>query len=151
MRRLFRTVLVAAIGLAAALLPAAARAGDITVTVTGVRNDNGNILACLWIAGWGFPDCESALANVQRIAVKATAGSVTFTFADVPDGNYAITIGHDQNGDGVLERHRFMGYPLEGAGASNYSEPPRFAPFHHAATFRATGPLTAISIQMHYP
>jgi uncharacterized protein (DUF2141 family) len=60
---------------------------------------------------------------------------VTFVLPGVPAGKYAISIAHDQNNDGKLERHRFLKYPLEGAGASNYLTPPRFAPFHHEAVF----------------
>ena len=141
------------LGLAAWLCLAVpvAGAGDILITVTGVRNSNGNILACLWFEGWGFPDCDAFGAKTRQTAVKAEAGSVTFMFTDVPDGKYAVSVAHDQNGDGKLDRHQFFGYPVEGAGVSNFIDAPRFVPFHHDALFEASGAETSIVIPLHYP
>jgi len=94
---------------------------------------------------------ENGRSNVRQVQVPALQGTVNFTFKGVPDGTYAISVGHDQNNDGVLERHRFLKYPIEGAGVSNYTEPPRFIPLHHEATFDVTGPVTEVQIPMHYP
>jgi len=124
---------------------------DIFVAVTGVKNTHGKILACLWFSGWGFPSCEEARDNVRQLSVPALQGTVNFTFENVPDGDYAISIAHDQNNDGVLERHKFLKYPIEGAGISNYTEPPAFIPLHHTAVFQVKGPVTEISIPMLYP
>jgi uncharacterized protein (DUF2141 family) len=88
---------------------------------------------------------------VKRIKVLALQGIVNFTFEGMPDGSYAISVGHDQNNDGVLKRHRFLKYPIEGAGISNYAQPPRFIPLHHEATFEVKGPVTEIHIPMFYP
>ena len=128
-----------------------AQSADIFVAVTGVRNADGTVVACLWSSGWGFPSCENGRSNVRQVQVPALQGTVNFTFKGVPDGTYAISVGHDQNNDGVLERHRFLKYPIEGAGVSNYTEPPRFIPLHHEATFDVTGPVTEVQIPMHYP
>lgn len=141
--------------LAAAALSGAfatpAKSADIFVAVTGVRSADGSVLACLWLSGWGFPSCEKGRSNVKQIQVPALQGTVNFTFEGVPDGSYAISVGHDQNNDGVLERHRYLKYPIEGAGISNYAEPPRFIPLHHEATFDVKGPVTEVHIPMLYP
>jgi len=109
--------------LAAAALSSAfagsAKSADIFVSVTGVRSADGTVMACLWLSGWGFPSCENGRSNVKQVLIPALQGTVNFTFEDVPDGTYAISVGHDQNNDGVLERHRFLKYPIEGAGISN--------------------------------
>lgn len=128
-----------------------AKSADISVTVSGVRSADGTVLACLWLSGWGFPSCENGRRNVKQIQVPALQGTVNFTFEGVPDGTYAISVGHDQNNDGVLERHRFLKYPIEGAGISNYTKPPRFMPMHHEATFDVIGPVTEVHIPMLYP
>ncbi len=134
------------------VLATPALAADVFVTVTGVRNASGTVLACLWSSGWGFPSCEQGRSNVRQIKVPAAQGTVSFLFENVPDGKYAISVGHDQNNDGVLERHKFLKYPIEGAGVSNYDKPPRFIPLHHEATFPVKGPaVTEISVPMHYP
>ncbi|MDX1717979.1 MAG: DUF2141 domain-containing protein [Anderseniella sp.] len=126
-------------------------AADINVTISGIRNANGSIVACLWSSGWGFPNCDKGGSNVNIVKVPAQAGSVTFVFPSVEAGKYAISVAHDQNNDGKLERHRFLKYPLEGAGASNYLTPPRFAPFHHEALFQVQEPATSVTVPMHYP
>lgn len=132
-------------------MAAPALAADLTVTVTGVKNANGVIMACLWSSGWGFPDCEEPRDNVTAIRVPAQPGDVMITFTGVAPGKYALSIGHDQNNDGKLERHRILKYPLEGAGVSNYLQAPRFKPFHHEALFDVSEPATAIAVPMHYP
>ena len=126
-------------------------AADINVTISGIRNANGSIVACLWSSGWGFPNCDKGGSNVNIVKVPAQAGSVTFVFPGVEAGKYAISVAHDQNNDGKLERHRFLKYPIEGAGVSNYYEPPRFIPLHHEATFKVQGPVTQVQIPMLYP
>lgn len=138
-------------GMMSASFATPAWAGDIFVSVTGVRSAEGAVFACLWLSGWGFPNCEEGRDNVKQLKVPALQGTVTFTFEGVPDGTYAVSVAHDQNNNGVLERHQFLKYPLEGAGVSNYNEPPKFVPLHHSATFKAAGPVTQIAIPMHYP
>ena len=126
-------------------------AADINVTISGIRNANGSIVACLWSSGWGFPNCDKGGSNVNIVKVPAQAGSVTFVFPGVEAGKYAISVAHDQNNDGKLERHSFLKYPLEGAGASNYLTPPRFEPFHHEALFQVQEPAPSVTVPMHYP
>lgn len=132
-------------------LSGSASAADLNLTISGVRNANGSIFACLWKSGWGFPDCEKARSNVVRVQVPAQPGAVNVVFPGVAAGKYAISIAHDQNNNGVLERHTFLRYPLEGAGASNYLTPPRFKPFHHEALFTVNEPGSAVTVPMHYP
>lgn len=128
-----------------------ALAADLNVTVTGIKNANGVIVACLWSSGWGFPDCEPSRSNVSILRTLAQPGEVIITFTGVAAGKYALSIGHDQNNDGRLERHRILKYPIEGAGVSNYLQPPRFTPFHHEAQFDVSEPVAGITVPLHYP
>ncbi len=146
-----RTLICLVAATVSGALATPARSADVFVAVTGVRSADGTVLACLWTSGWGFPSCENGRSNVKQIKVPALQGTVNFTFEGIPDGSYAISVGHDQNNDGVLERHRFLKYPIEGAGISNYNKPPRFIPLHHEATFDVKGTVTEIRIPMHYP
>lgn len=138
--------------LAGAMLPGGpARAADLTINITGIGNGNGTIIACLWSSGWGFPDCEGQRDNVTIARAQAQPGTVTFAFTNVKPGKYAVSVAHDQNNDGKLERHRFLKYPLEGAGVSNYQQPPRFMPLHHEAVFEVAEPAATVNVPMHYP
>jgi uncharacterized protein (DUF2141 family) len=143
------TSIMTALMLLAAATPAAA--ADLNVNITGVRNANGTIIVCLWTSGWGFPDCESSRDNVVIQRQPAQPGTMTFVFPGIAAGRYAVSVAHDQNNDGKLERHKFLKYPLEGAGVSNYLTPPRFAPFHHEALFDVNEPGVSIAVPMLYP
>ena len=107
-----------------AVVPAAAL--DLTITVKGIRNDKGKIAALAFIAKDGFPD-EIAKAKSQAV-VDAKQGTVTLTLKNVPAGKVAVTILHDENGNGKLNRNLF-GIPLEGVGMSGKppaNKPPSF-------------------------
>lgn len=94
-------------------LNAFAAAADITITVHGIRNDVGNIAALAFVKANGFPD-RVALAHSQ-VQVKARKGVVTLTLKNVPAGKVALTILHDENGDGKLKKN-LLGIPQEGVG-----------------------------------
>jgi uncharacterized protein (DUF2141 family) len=78
--------------------------------------------------------------------VKETVGS--FTFEDMPEGTYAITIYHDEDNDGEMDR-RWYGPPKEGyAFSNNYHSAFKPASFEDAA-FEVKED-TRISVKMRY-
>ncbi len=129
---------------------AGAAQSNLTVVIKGIKNGNGQILVCLFNRADGFPSCESR-RTFKRFGTKARAGALSFTLKQIPDGVYAISAAHDQNGDNKIERHFLFGYPTEGAGTSNYPTPPRGKPSFDKARFRLGGGASSIEIQMHYP
>jgi len=90
-----------------------AHSAEITITVKGIRNDKGNIAALAFVNGKGFPD-RVELAKTQNV-VPARQGAVTLVLKNVPAGLVALTILHDEDGDGKLKRNIF-GIPVEGVG-----------------------------------
>lgn len=88
-------------------------AADITITVKGVRNAKGQIAALAFVDGKGFPD-RVAVAKAQA-QVPARAGVVTLVLKNVPQGKVALTVLHDEDGDGKLKRN-LIGIPAEGVG-----------------------------------
>ena len=61
----------------------------------------------------GFPDrVNQAFAQAQ---VNAQKGTVTLTIKNVPAGKVALTVLHDEDGDGKL-RKNLLGIPQEGVG-----------------------------------
>ncbi len=103
-----------------------AAALDVTITVQGIRNDKGKIAALAFASKDGFPNgVAQALAQTQ---VDARKGTVTLTLKNVPAGRLAVTILHDENENGRLNRS-IIGIPLEGVGMSGNptgSRPPTF-------------------------
>lgn len=90
-------------------------AADITITVKGVRNAKGRIAVLAFVDDKGFPDRVTE-AKTQSI-VPARAGEVTLLLKDVPQGKVALTVLHDEDGDGKLKRN-MIGIPTEGVGMS---------------------------------
>jgi uncharacterized protein (DUF2141 family) len=130
--------------LIAALAPATALAGDLTVTVDHIRNDHGAILAALYDSDTSFMKQPLARATFK---LKATPGELRYVFHDLPPGKYALTVFHDENENGQLDKN-LLGIPKEGYGFSNSNatRPPRF----DQAAFAFDGTAHSITITLHY-
>jgi len=94
---------------------AGASAAGFTVEARQLRNDRGVVRALLFRQAAGFPDSPSAA--VARSEARAVKGSVTLSFKDVKPGRYAVSILHDEDGDGKAATN-FIGIPKEGVGVS---------------------------------
>ena len=84
--------------------------GNITVTITGLKTDKGNIVLALVNSKESF-DSEEIKPFLGATA-QVKEGSATYTFKNVPYGEYAIKIFHDENGSGKLE-YGLFGIPKE--------------------------------------
>jgi len=113
------------IAIPAAATPALSQ--GLTLTVDGVRNDNGAVLVLIFDQEAAFERLQYRKA-VAFAEVPARAGQVVHTFPDLNTGPYAIFLFHDENGDEDLN---YSGdYLLEGVGASGAPNPednPSFA------------------------
>ncbi len=140
-----RRLAIAAFVYIAALAPA--WAGDLTVTVTGVRNATGSVVAALFDSDGGFPKAPQAAAAFR---MKAREGSFSVTFHNLPAGNYAALAYHDENDNGKLDTDEITGVPSEGYGVSNGARevagPPQFA----KAAFAVGGDAKSISVELKY-
>lgn len=101
--------------------------GDVSVRVIDLRSSKGEVLACLTTRPDTFPECNrDPHARTLRIPAAAT---VELDFGLIPAGSYAISLFHDENGNGRLDKRLFM--PREGYGFSRNAPvmmgPPRFA------------------------
>ncbi len=94
---------------------AAASAAGFTVEARQLRNDRGVVRALLFQQSAGFPDTPAAAT--ARSEAKAVKGTVRLSFKDVKPGRYAVSILHDEDGDGKAATN-FIGIPTEGVGVS---------------------------------
>lgn len=101
-----------------------AAANSVTITVTDLRSDEGVVRACLTTAEATFPRCDRD-PDALRTTVQA-ASTVTIRFTNVPPGEYAVAILHDENENGRADRVLGMA-PREGYGFSR-DAPVRMAP-----------------------
>lgn len=113
-----------ALVLAWLLADTAAGAGELQVTVAGVRNDSGKIRVSLYRAAADFPTKDG---RFMEIVMPARAGNLTGTFLDVPAGTYGLAAFQDEN-DNVAFDETFLGIPKEGFGndAPVFFGPPEF-------------------------
>jgi len=88
----------------------------LTVTVTGFRDPKGQLLYSLFNRADGFPDQPGKAFRIG--AVPVTGAPASFTIGSLPAGEYALSLIHDSNGNGQLDKNS-MGIPVESIGFSN--------------------------------
>lgn len=145
---LYRLAFVVALGCASPAAFGQSSTGVLAVAVPNVRSDSGHVYCALYASRDGFPHRHrNAVAGSRRPASK---GTVTCSFGAVPEGEYAVAVIHDENGNGRLDTGLF-GIPKEGWGVSNDAGPRAFGPPRFAAArFRHGAPDQRITIHMRY-
>jgi len=89
---------------------------SVQLNVSGARSDQGKILCSLFREGMGYPD-QPDLAYFKTSFVIAQ-GKGAVRIVNIPAGQYAIAILHDENGDNKMNTS-LLGLPTEGYGFSN--------------------------------
>lgn len=99
---------------------------ELRVELQQMRNAKGMVHACLTQDQTYFPDCK-ADSHAFRLSLPA-AKAAELRFRDLPSGNYALSVIHDENGNGKLDT--FVKIPREGFGFSGNPSigfgPPKF-------------------------
>jgi uncharacterized protein (DUF2141 family) len=119
----------------------------LTVEINGLRNGKGQVCVSIFADASAFP--KDAVNAVQSQCVKITDIPLQVTFGNLQPGNYAITVMHDENSDGKLNRN-FLGIPTEGFGFSRnpviYFGVPKF----DDTVFPVTEPSTTTQVNLNY-
>ncbi len=115
------------------MLPAASPPARLDLGLEGLRSGRGVVRICLTREPDHFPDCQSD-PGARHATVRA--GEPVPRFDDLPSGDYAVALFHDENDNGRLDR--VAGIPTEGVGFSNNPRlifgPPRFVESSFAVT-----------------
>src|SRR4051812_10314503 len=85
---------------------------SIDVTVTGVRPGNGSLRVGL------FDEADFLKTPVMGKIVKASSDAIVVKFENIRDGEYALSVIHDANENGELDKTK-LGIPREGFAFSN--------------------------------
>jgi len=128
---------------------ASAFAGDkiLAVEVQGLRNDEGQVYCSLHRVKETFPsDAQNALKATK---VRPKDHQALCVFEAVEAGEYAVSVFHDENGNGKLDTN-FLGIPSEGVGASNDAKGHFGPPHFEDARFKFSGGSVKILIHMAY-
>jgi uncharacterized protein (DUF2141 family) len=97
------------------VLAAVANSGELTVTITDIREAKGFLMVALVNSDAAWNNQDKPVA-AQKIA--AAQDEMKLQFKDLAPGAYAVQVMHDENGNNQLDTN-FLGIPTEGYGFSN--------------------------------
>jgi len=119
----------------------------LTVALEGFHNDRGTAIVSLFHGKKGFPDEVAASVSTLNVAIQG--GKATVTFADLPYGDYALSVLHDEDGDGQMATG-LLGAPREGFGFSGYPDYRFGHPDYQQVRFLLVEPHREMNIGIRY-
>lgn len=120
----------------------------IHVKILDIRNSKGAVACALFESPVGFPkEFLRHATNIMMIKVRDTKARCDFL--DIPRGNYALAVIHDENMDGELATN-WLGVPKEGYGFSNDAKALMGAPSFEDASFNYDGQNLDMTIKLNY-
>jgi len=130
----------------ASIVSTRCQAADLTVDVTGIRDDRGLVDVTIYRADGWLNDSRA----VVTLSLPAHPGTVRAVFHQLKPGCYAIATMHDENGDGQMD-FDFLGLPTEGYAFSRDVRPFLAAPSFDRAAFTVGNAALTLRIRMVYP
>lgn len=124
-------------------------AATLTIRVSGARNNKGRVALALFQGEAGFPGDSSKALRVEQADVDAQTRTAQFVLREIPYGVYAVTVFHDENMNGKLDKN-FVGAPKEGYGASNNPRKRMGPPPFNEASFTVDRPEQTMEIKLIY-
>jgi uncharacterized protein (DUF2141 family) len=125
----------------------AGASNSIKVVVLGFHSNTGEADCVLFGSPEGFPS-DSKIA-MKRTKSKIVNNQAVCAFTAVAPGDYAVSVFHDENANGVLDRN-FIGMPREGVGASNDAAGKLGPPKFEDARFSYKGGQQTLTIHLRY-
>ena len=120
---------------------------QLTVTTTKLHSNNGVVQFALYNKEGTIPD-KTQTHYFKKIRVKITDKKATATFKDLPKGRYALSVYHDENNNGKIDKGMLL--PTEGVGLSNFTSIDLFhLPDFKSASFKLDKDKT-VPIHLHY-
>ncbi len=115
----------------------------LVVKISNIEKIQGEIKVGVFDKEQSFLKDGSA---IKSYTIKVTKNSETLIITDLPKGEYAISMYHDQNSDNKLNTN-FIGIPKEPYGFSNNIKPKMSAPKYHECKFKLSE-NTNLNIQL---
>lgn len=110
---------------------------ELTINISDVAPLKGNIVIGVFHGVKDFLKDGAAL-KTYSVAVNKTTETIVIT--DLPKGEYAVSLYHDENSDNKCNRN-FLGIPKEGYGFSNNIRPKLSAPSYQDCKFALNSDL----------
>ena len=109
--------------------------GTIKVRVTGLRNQEGDVACALFASADTFLGTEP----FAKVKGPANATSIECVFSGIPAGRYAVSVLHDENRNGKMDRVPLIGLPREGYGVTNNKTYSTHPPVFDESAFQFDG------------
>lgn len=90
----------------------------VRVHVTGTQSENGRVVVTLFESEEGFPREKEEAAYTASAPIEADSAVVQVT--GVVEGDYAVFVFHDADGNGTLNTN-WLGMPKEGVALSKWT------------------------------
>jgi uncharacterized protein (DUF2141 family) len=120
----------------------------IHVTILNIRNGIGTVDCALFNSPSGFP--REVLHSAMRLVVmRVPSSEARCDFEDIPPGNYALVVLHDENMNGKIDTD-WLGVPKEGYGFSNNAKVAFKTPSFNDASFVYDGKTLDLTIALRY-
>lgn len=117
-------------------------AADLTVEIKGLASTNGKVLISLFDKADGWMK-----RGLVTGAVAAQKDGVSYEFKDLPMGDYALSIHHDENGNGKFDTNP-VGMPIEPYGFSNDAMGNFGPPTFEQAKFKLDQPKKTVMLNL---
>ena len=93
---------------------------NITINISGLKSNKGQIVVVLYEKGQEFANFEKYYK--KQIVKSITEKKAIIVIENVPEGEYSFIVFHDENSDGELEK-TWYGMPKEGiANSGNHTK-----------------------------
>lgn len=123
------------------------QSGEIIVDINTLKNYSGSARVSLYNSKDGFPikpekAFKTIIINLEKDGARAR-------FTDIPFGEYAAAVLHDENKNGKMDLNWMM-LPKEGFGASNIMEKQTMPPAFIDAKFLLNSVKRILKVRIHY-
>ncbi len=118
------------------------KTGKLTVRITGIRNNEGNIRVTLRTG-------ETTIVDKKVVEIDPKTLTAEAVFDNLPEGAYGVAVIHDENKNGKLDFND-MGVPTEGYGHSNNPEKRPGPPSFDETKFAFAAPGSNLEIALIY-
>ena len=131
----------------------AERTGGITIRVEGIKSDKGSIVLILCNSQDMYQSeldkyGEISDTSFRSVSAEIKSNSFEWIFEDIPYGEYALMLYHDENNNGKLDKNA-MEQPKEPYAFSNNARAPaRSPPKYEKVKFSVDQPSVTLQIQV---
>ena len=123
-----------------------AQKGELKISISNIKSNTGNIKVALYDKENGEGFLKNIDVAIRKKILTINEKNAGVIFSNIPYGTYAVSLFHDENNNGEMDRAS-IGFPLEPYGVSGNKfiiGPPKF----NDCKFIINSPSKNITIEM---